>query len=251
MDIILGYGEVGKAIGKVLTNAKVDFRFADIEVGNAEIGPAYYCMHVCIPYTKYFVDDVTAYIKTFKPELVIIHSTVALGTTNRIKMRLPQVSISHSPVRGVHPNLFTGLLTFEKVVGSPNYENAKQVASYLKSLGIETTIYEDSNTTEAAKLLSTTYYGWNIIFNKEVKKFCDEKGVDYSQAYEDFNTSYNAGYEELDMKWVTRPVLRYQEGPIGGHCVIPNLELLKEDFDIAKVALEFDEKYRPKRKTGE
>ena len=246
MDLIIGYGEIGKAIGEVLTEAGLEFRYADLEVGNADIGPEYECMHICYPYSEYFVDDTCAYIKTFKPKMTVIHSTIAVGTTNKIKERLPDRVVAHSPVRGVHPHLKEGLLTFKKFVGSVNYENAKIVSNHLKEMNIDTVIVEDSNTTELAKLLSTSYYGLCILFNKEAKELSDRFGVDFNEVYVDWNETYNSGYEKLGMSNVRRPILKFMEGPIGGHCVTKNWEILKDDSELASIGLRLNDKYKPK-----
>ena len=34
------------------------------------------------------------------------------------------------------------------------------------------------------------------------------------------------------MKHVTRPVLKYEEGQVGGHCIKPNFDILENHHDV-------------------
>ena len=63
----------------------------------------------------------------------------------------------HSPVRGVHPNLYEGLKTFVKFIGGDT-QLAEAYSGHLKTLGIETYICKDSITTELSNLSDTTFY---------------------------------------------------------------------------------------------
>ena len=71
-------------------------------------------------------------------------------------------------------------------------------------------------TLELAKLHETTYFGLMVAWSQEVERFCSD---------------LNANYEEV-MKFVEEvsylPPVTFQPGYIGGHCVMPNIELLKK-----------------------
>ena len=87
-----------------------------------------------------------------------------------------------------------------------------------------------SKTTELAKLFCTTYYGLCIAWHAEMKKICDKEGIDFEKAVTDFNNTYNEGYAKLGMQNVVRPVLYPPAGAIGGHCIVPNAEILKKYY---------------------
>ena len=63
-----------------------------------------------------------------------------------------------------------------------------------------------------------------------MKKVCDQFNVDFRKAVTDFNTSYNEGYKKLGKNNVIRPVMFVDSKSIGGHCIVPNAEILKEYF---------------------
>jgi UDP-N-acetyl-D-mannosaminuronate dehydrogenase len=232
--LIIGNGEVGSALQAVLSKGHAPIFMKDLhDLKLQDIG----WMHICFPYNKDFIRATKDYITKYKPLYTIIHSTVPVGTTSRLRRDLG-VNIWHSPIRGVHPNIAQGILTFPKYIGG---EYNSEVAEYFKACGIHVIYASCSENTELAKLLDTTYYGWNIVFCKEVEKMCKKYGADFSMVYHSFNTTYNEGYAKLGMPNVVRPILFPNPGKIGGHCVIPNCKLLKEK--VAKIILKFNKKY--------
>ena len=221
---ILGYGEVGQAIAKFYDNPRIkDLKKKD-DLAGVEI------LNVCIPWSSNFVKIVRSEIKRMKPKLAIIHSTVALGTTKKIGG-----NVVHSPIRGVHPNLYRGVKTFVKYIGADSKKAGEMAKKHLEGLGIKTKLFYPSATTEALKLWDTTQYGWMIILNKEIKKWCDKKGLDFEAIYKEANKSYNEGYRKLGRPEVIRPCLKHVPGKIGGHCIVPNCKLL--DSEISKFIL--------------
>jgi len=240
---IVGYGEIGKAIAKFYgsTNSphvKIKDINRDDKLEGVEI------LHICIPWSDKFVDIVKKEIKEIKPQITIIHSTVAPGTTKKLVLSLPKElgMVVHSPVRGVHPKLFEGIKTFIKYIGADNKRAGEMAKKHLGSLGIKTKLFFPSVTTELGKILDTTYYGVVIAWHKEMKKICDKFGVDFEKSVTEFNKTYNEGYTKLGKKNVVRPVLFVDNKPIGGHCVVPNAEILKKH--IASKALDLILKYK-------
>ena len=216
---ILGNGEVGQAIAKFFDSPKIKDLKRQDDFSGIEV------LHVCIPWSKNFVNIVRKEIRESKPKLVIIHSTIIPGTTKKIG----KIAV-HSPVRGTHPNLYEGVKIFVKYIGANDKKTGLLAQQHLESVGMKTKLFMPSAATELGKLLDTTYYGLCIAFHGEMKKFCDKFGVNFNDAVVDFNKTYNEGYAKLGMPHVVRPVLYAPEGPIGGHCVIPNAELLSQFF---------------------
>ncbi len=149
--------------------------------------------------------------------------------------------VVHSPVRGVHPELYEGIKTFVKYIGADNKKAGKMARKHLEGLGIKVKILSSSLASEALKLWDTTQYGWLIILNKEIKKWCDKQGLDFAEIYTEPNKSYNEGYQKLGRPEVARPYLKYMPGKIGGHCVISNCHLLNSE--IAKFILKRNKRY--------
>ena len=221
---VMGIGEVGTAISQIcrifFKVLKKDIHYDEIKSTKLEV------LHVCIPYKSNFEKSVTDQIRKSKPELVIIHSTVKPGTTASI-FKKTGTAIVHSPVMGTHPNLKRDILKFTKFIGPTSKESANLAQNHFKIVGIKTTFLRDSFETELAKLLDTTYYAWNIIFNKIVAQVCQDLKVNFENVYTKFNQVYNEGYK-ISKPNVVRPVLKFQKGPIGGTCVVPNAQILHD-----------------------
>lgn len=217
---ILGYGEIGQAIAQFYTNPKIKDLNRDDGLKDLDI------LHVCIPFIPNFVKIIKNEIKKSKAKLTIIHSSTAPGITKKIGGM-----VVHSPVRGVHPNLYLGIKTFVKYIGADNKKAGQLAQKHLKSLGIKTKVLYPSSATELGKLLDTTYYGLCIAWHGEMKKFCDQFKVNFEDVATKFNQTYNSGYKKLGKKNVIRPVLfPPTNNIIGGHCIIPNTKILKSHF---------------------
>lgn len=249
---ILGYGEVGQAIAKFY-NAESDIskkiryqnpRIKDLKRDNGLEGVE--ILNVCIPWSNNFIKILSREIKRIKPKLVIIHSTVAVGTTKKINDSLPRAcrGVVHSPIRGVHPHLYKGIKIFVKYIGADSKKAGEMAKRHLESLGIKTKIFYPSKTTELGKLFDTSYYGLCIAWHGEMKKICEKEGIKFEEAVTDFNQTYNKGYKRLGMSHVVRPVLYPPKNGIGGHCIRQNAEILKKYHKSD--ALNLILKYKPK-----
>ena len=87
----------------------------------------------------------------------------------------------------------------------------------LKKSGLKTKQASSPITLELGKIVcDTSYYGWLINFAQISKIIADRENVDY---YEMWSFS-----DEIHKFLGNRP--KMFPGFIGGHCVIPNLELL-------------------------
>jgi len=213
---ILGYGETGRAVAKFYVRPRIKDLKRDDNLKGVDV------LHVCIPYTSNFIKTVRKEIRKNQPGLTIIHSTVPIGTTKKIGGM-----IVHSPIRGVHPHLFKGIITFLKFIGYDSKTAGVLAKKHFQRLGIKPKLVLGSQNTEALKLWSTTQYALFIILNKEIKKFCEENSLKFDIIYTLANQSYNEGYLKLNRPEVVRPWLKYFPGKIGGHCVIPNCRMLK------------------------
>ena len=222
---IIGYGEIGQGLDKVYVEKGYIPLIKDLDrddcLGGVNV------LNICIPYSYDFVAQVSEYIDTLKPGMTIIHSTVPPGTTRLIGENYP--AVCHSPVRGVHPKLAEGIQTFVKAFGGVCAIPAAK--HFTHDLGVDCDVYESSITTEIAKLLDTSYYGVCIAWHDYAKKICAKHGVNFDEAQSHYNQTYNNGYKELGKPNVVRPTLTPPDGSIGGHCIVPNAEILQAELD--------------------
>jgi len=212
--IVLGLGEVGRP---VLDIASRHHRTVGIDITPpAEPIERVDVMHVCYPFEiKDFVGETARYIERFRPALTVVNSTVGVGTTRAIAERTG-APVVHSPVRGKHARMREELLGYTKFVGALDPASGKRASEHFESLGMRTRTLASPEATELAKLLETTYFGLLIAWAQELERYGDQVGVDYNEI-----TSF---YEEIKFF----PSTRYFPGVIGGHCVMPNIEILSK-----------------------
>lgn len=225
---ILGYGEVGKAVASFYEAPYVHDPAQD---RGFPTGIQLEVLHICIPFKSpadFHVAVKAAIGIHGQGALVIVHSTVPVGTTQEISAYHKHTV--HSPVRGVHPNLAEGIKIFPKFIGADFSGAGRLAADHFEELGITPVVLHRAKTTELLKLLDTTYYGICIAFTAYAKDLCEATGSNFDMVMTEANRSYNEGYTQLGKTNVIRPVLFPPEGKIGGHCVVPNAEILKGQF---------------------
>ena len=209
VHLIVGYGELGKTLHKVLGKAYWYDRERDCWDGETID-----VIHICFPYYEGFSKAVEEW--KLHARLVIVHSSVPVGTCDAMR-------VVHSPIRGVHPHLDKGIRTFVKYFGG---RDARKAAKIFEKLRIKTRCFSEARITEAIKLWDTTQYGRLIMMEKEIYEWCQKNNLPFGYVYTMANKDYSEGYTKLGMKQVVRPYLKHVEGPIGGHCVLPNAKLL-------------------------
>lgn len=224
--LIVGLGEVGAALAEVIERRRPVLRH-DLEPRqfDAPIG----VMHICIPFhsSAQFEDAVCGYVERFSPALTIVNSTVLPGTTSAIARRTGK-PVAYSPVRGKHVRMAQDLLHYAKYVAAADGETAARAQGHFEELGMTVRRMSKPQTLELAKLAETTYFGVQIAFAQELDRYARRLGADYAEAINLF--------EEVEFL----PRTRYFPGFIGGHCVIPNIQLLRElaDSRLLKAVLE-------------
>ena len=157
------------------------------------------------------------YIGRYQPDLTIINSTVAPGTTRRIAEE-SGMSVVNSPVRGKHARMREEMLHYTKFIGALDPESGARAAHHFESVGMRTKVLGSPEATEIAKLTETTYFGVMIAWAQEVERYCKEVGADYDEVV--------SFYEEIKFF----PPVKYFPGVIGGHCVMPNIDILLQTF---------------------
>jgi UDP-N-acetyl-D-mannosaminuronate dehydrogenase len=212
--VVVGLGEVGRPILELVSKYHhaigVDISPPPDRIAGVDI------LHVCFPFgIDNFVGETARYVELFRPSLTIINSTVAVGTTRTVATRTGS-AVVNSPVRGKHAHMREDLLRYVKFVGAVNAFEAGRAAEHFQSIGMKTTMLSSPEATELAKLAETTYFGLMIAWAQEIERYCGELGQDYDQVV--------SFYDEIDFF----PPVKYFPGIIGGHCVMPNIKILKQ-----------------------
>ncbi|KKQ95744.1 MAG: UDP-glucose/GDP-mannose dehydrogenase dimerization [Candidatus Woesebacteria bacterium GW2011_GWB1_43_14] len=243
---ILGKGEIGTAIAKISREAGYKVLVREIKYDQMA-GNTVDFLHVNIPEknNKKFVDLVVANILELEPRLTVINSSVTPGTTRKIFNRANK-PIVHSPVIGIHPQLYKSIkVYFKKVIGPTDKKSLNLAKKHFKKLGLNVQTYDSAENSESAKLLDLIYYAWNIVFCKWVDEISKELKLNFNQVYTINNQIYNQGYKKLRPN-VIRPVLTPTLGPIGGHCTVEDTILFDRYYKsrFTKFILGENERYK-------
>jgi UDP-N-acetyl-D-mannosaminuronate dehydrogenase len=175
-------------------------------------------LHICFPFqVKDFVGEAARYIQQIRPRLAIINSTVEIGTTRKVADKTG-TGVAYSPVRGKHAKMLEDLRRYTKFVGGVDESSATEAAAHFESVGLKTKTLSSAEAAELAKLTETTYFGLMIAWAQEVERYADRVGVSYDEVV--------SFYDEIGFF----PSVKYFPGTIGGHCVMPNIELLSHLF---------------------
>jgi UDP-N-acetyl-D-mannosaminuronate dehydrogenase len=212
--VVVGLGEVGGPLLEMVRRGGLDGVGVDIDpVALPERGTVD-VMHICIPFEiDDFVGEAARYIDLLAPRLTIVDSTVAVGTTRALHERTG-AAVAYSPVRGKHAHMVDDMGRYAKFVGGIDDAAGAAAAAHFASIGMPPRRVATPEAAELAKLSETTYFGLLIAWAQEVERYCELVGADYDEVV--------AFYEEIGFF----PPVKYTPGVIGGHCVMPNIEIL-------------------------
>ena len=211
--VVVGLGEVGKPLMQLISEhhdvVGVDITPPEQDPRGADV------LHLCFPFqVKDFVGEAARYIDWIQPGLTVINSTVEVGTTRKVAQKAG-ADVAYSPVRGKHARMLDDLRKYTKFIGATSQSVAAETEEHFRSVGLKTKSLASSEAAELAKLTETTYFGLMIAWAQEVERYADHVGADYEQIV--------SFYDEIGFF----PPVKYFPGVIGGHCVMPNIELLK------------------------
>ena len=210
--IVVGQGEIGKPLQTILSRA---YHCIGIDIDPVEVAASCSTMHICYPYQiPDFVGTTVTYIRKYKPELTIINSTVVPGTTRRV-FEDSGAKLAYSPARGKHVRMEEDLLRYKKFVAGIDDISSTRAVEHLAAAGFRTDRFRTPEIGELAKLVETTWLGILIGWAQEVERFGESYGASFEEV--------NAFIQEVD--FLPSHIF---PGWIGGHCVMPNIELLQE-----------------------
>jgi UDP-N-acetyl-D-mannosaminuronate dehydrogenase len=226
-NIVAGLGEIGLPILKIISKKEIvigydidkklmnEKKFKKLENLNTSF------LHVAIPVTKKFDFNIISLNKNFKPECIVIHSTIPPGTIDRLQKKI-KIPLIYSATRGIHKRMLTDIKRYTKffVISKDAPQRMWAIKTFskkMKSYGIKTKQMSKPKTLELAKILcDTSYLGWLINYSQITNVIAKNHDVNYDEMW----TFSDEIHEILG----NRP--KMYPGFIGGHCVIPNLELI-------------------------
>ena len=235
-NIVAGLGEIGLPISKILSKNSITIGYdIDEKLMNKKLFKKYeknntLILHICIPFSKKFTFNVQKLIKKFQPEILVIHSTISPNTTSMLQSKL-QIPVIYSATRGIHKRMKYDLKRYTKFFAISNNAPKKQFAikefnKIMRINGIKTKQMSKPETLELGKIIcDTSYLGWLINYAQLSNMIAIQHGVDFDEML--------TFSDEIQKFLGNRP--KMFPGFIGGHCVIPNLDLMhNQTLDLIK-----------------
>jgi len=228
-DVLCGLGEIGSPLLKLISTSikTIGYDVNPKLVNESELlkfsSLPTELLHICIPYGEKFEENVLELISKFKPLGVIIHSTIKPGTTEKLQKRL-KIPVIYSATRGVHKRMLKDLKRYSKFYSvydwAPNSVWIKKTfENRMKKAGVKTKLMSSPLALELAKIVvDTSYYGWLINYAQLSNMIAVKNKVDYDEMW--------SFAEEIHQYLGNRP--KMFPGFIGGHCIIPNLDLMND-----------------------
>lgn len=229
-DVVCGLGEIGTPILKLISKGietvgyDVNSKLINLQkLLKFETVPTE-LLHICIPYNEKFENNVHDLVLKFNPSVVVIHSTIKPRTTEKLQKKLT-IPVIYSATRGVHKRMLKDLRRYQKFYSiynwAPNSTMAKKIfTNRMKKVGIKTKLMSNPLVLELAKIVvDTSYYGWLINYAQLSNMIAIQNKVDYNEMW--------SFADEIHKYLGNRP--KMFPGFIGGHCVIPNLDLMNNE----------------------
>jgi UDP-N-acetyl-D-mannosaminuronate dehydrogenase len=246
--LIIGLGEIGHTLFTLYNEVKEKFsvygldldmeKMKALDQSKENIPAKVDTLQVCLPCgsPEKFTEIIKDYIDRYEPILVIINSTVPPGTTLKVAASC-KCLVVHSPSRGVHINaehMVWEMKRWTKYVGGADAAASKAAKVHFEKLGLKVKVLKSCRETELAKLFETTYRAWMIACFQEMHRISRAFGAEFDETVDFLEDTHKERFD--------RPVMF--PGVIGGHCLIPNTELLLKSYDseFLKLILKSNEK---------
>src|SRR5262249_50987356 len=137
--IVVGMGEVGQPLFRILTSS---FDCIAVDIQPVNIAGKCDVIHICYPFQiPDFIGTTVKYIRKYDPELTVIHTTVAPGTTRKVHDRLRCKSVVYSPVRGKHARMQQEMLFYKKFVAGFDPDAVNEARRHFEAAGMQTEVF--------------------------------------------------------------------------------------------------------------
>ena len=229
-NVVVGLGEIGNPIYDLISKSTICVGY-DInkKLINTKKFEKYknfstLFLHVCIPFSNNFQSHVKNLHKQFNSEIIVIHSTIKPKTINILQQKF-SIPIIYSATRGIHRRMSNDIKRYTKFFAlesnAPRRKWAElKFTELMRNCKIKTKKMSDPLTLELAKIVcDTSYYGWLINYAQLSNLIAIKNNVNYDEMW-----SFS---DEIHKFLGNRP--KFYPGFIGGHCVIPNLDLIDDD----------------------
>lgn len=190
------------------------------------------------------VFDVCSRIAKVQPDaLVVVESTVSVGTCRQVAERYGLRRLVHCPHRFWSGDPVRYGVVQERVLGGLNGESLEAGGEFYSRLGIPTCVVSSLEVAELAKVTENAYRFVEIAFAESLALTCEKQGISFEEVRKACNT-------------LKRPEHGYQiqileaKNGIEGHCLPKDIRYLLKanDSELLKGAILTDKHYKLRQK---
>jgi nucleotide sugar dehydrogenase len=168
---------------------------------------------------------------------ISVESTVTPGTCRKLAAMFKSVNLIHVPHRYWRENPIDYGVKQLRVIGGIDEESLRKGIDFYERLGIPLHPVSSIELAELSKIVENSYRFVQIAFAEELKRICDERGLNFDELREACNTKWNVD------------ILEAREG-IGGHCLPKDIRYLLDfaESSLLRAAIDADRRYKKWRK---
>jgi UDP-N-acetyl-D-mannosaminuronic acid dehydrogenase len=164
------------------------------------------------------------------PPLVVLRSTVKVGTTRDVAKRLEgsdwRVEVAFCPERTLEGKALEELVSLPQIIGGMTPDATSRAAAFFGRLTPTILRMSSPEAAEMVKLVSNTHRDVTFGYVNELAKVCDALGL----SAQEIIRAGNYGYERTRL-----PV----PGPVGGPCLTKDSRILMESVPVGVSIVEY------------
>lgn len=148
-----------------------------------------------------------------KGDLLIIESTITVGTTEEVRMALQRlgvdtnkIHIAHCPERVIPGSIMKELIQNDRIIGGLTDDATDRAEEFYKTFVTGNIVKTDARTAELCKLTENSFRDVNIAFANELSIICDKENINVWELIELANRH-------------PRVNILLPSAGVGGHCI--------------------------------
>ena len=148
-----------------------------------------------------------------KGDLLIIESTITVGTTEEVSLALQRLGvdidkiyIAHCPERVIPGSIMKELIQNDRIVGGLNGDATDRAEEFYKTFVTGNIVKTDARTAELCKLTENSFRDVNIALANELSMICDKENINVWELIELANRH-------------PRVNILLPSAGVGGHCI--------------------------------
>ena len=148
-----------------------------------------------------------------KGDLLIIESTITVGTTEEVRMALQRlgvdtnkIHIAHCPERVIPGKIMKELIQNDRIIGGLTGDATDRAEEFYKTFVTGNIVKTDTRTAELCKLTENSFRDVNIAFANELSMICDKENINVWELIELANRH-------------PRVNILLPSAGVGGHCI--------------------------------